>query len=125
MFIDNIFRFVLAGAEVSTLLGKIPSRAGYQPTLFSETADFQERITSTKNGSITSIRAIYVPADDLTDPGVVSVFAHLDALIVLSREIANLGIYPAIDPLESDQRFLTQKSSAKSIILLPMRSKGF
>lgn len=105
-FADNIFRFVLAGAEVSALLGRIPSQAGYQPTLFSEMSGLQERITSTEQGSITSIQAVYVPADDLTDPGVVSVFTHLDSSIVLSREIADLGIYPAVDPLESDSKIL-------------------
>lgn len=109
LFVDNIFRFVLAGAEVSALLGRIPSQAGYQPTLFSEMSELQERITSTEQGSITSIQAVYVPADDLTDPGVVSVFAHLDSSIVLSREIADLGIYPAVDPLESDSKILDPK----------------
>jgi F-type H+-transporting ATPase subunit beta len=109
LFVDNVFRFVLAGAEVSALLGRIPSQAGYQPTLFSEMAELQERITSTEQGSITSIQAVYVPADDLTDPGVVSVFAHLDSSIVLSREIADLGIYPAVDPLESDSKVLDPK----------------
>lgn len=109
LFADNIFRFVLAGAEVSALLGRIPSQAGYQPTLFSEMSGLQERITSTEQGSITSIQAVYVPADDLTDPGVVSVFAHLDSSIVLSREIADLGIYPAVDPLEVDSKILDPK----------------
>lgn len=105
-FADNIFRFTLAGAEVSALLGRIPSQTGYQPTLFQEISELEERITSTKEGSITSIQAVYVPADDLTDPGVVSVFSHLDSSIVLSREIADLGIYPAVDPLESSSRIL-------------------
>ncbi len=109
LFADNIFRFVLAGAEVSALLGRIPSQAGYQPTLFSEMSGLQERITSTESGSITSIQAVYVPADDLTDPGVVSVFTHLDSSIVLSREIADLGIYPAVDPLEVDSKILDPK----------------
>jgi F-type H+-transporting ATPase subunit beta len=109
LFVDNVFRFVLAGCEVSALLGRIPSQAGYQPTLFNEMAEFQERITSTKDGSVTSIQAIYVPADDLTDPGVISVFSHLDSSIVLSREIADLGIYPAVDPLESDSKILDPK----------------
>ncbi|MBU4298651.1 F0F1 ATP synthase subunit beta [Patescibacteria group bacterium] len=109
LFMDNVFRFVLAGAEVSALLGRIPSQTGYQPTLFSEMSELQERITSTELGSITSIQAVYVPADDLTDPGVVSVFAHLDSSIVLSREIADLGIYPAVDPLESDSKILDPK----------------
>jgi len=109
LFMDNIFRFVLAGSEVSALLGRIPSQTGYQPTLFSEIAELEERVTSTESGSITSIQAVYVPADDLTDPGVVSVFSHLDSTIVLSREIADLGIYPAIDPLESDSKILDPK----------------
>ena len=109
LFMDNIFRFVLAGCEVSALLGRIPSQTGYQPTLFSEIAELEERIASTESGSITSIQAVYVPADDLTDPGVVSVFSHLDSTIVLSREIADLGIYPAIDPLESDSKILDPK----------------
>lgn len=105
-FADNIFRFTLAGSEVSALLGRIPSQTGYQPTLFQEISELEERITSTKEGSITSIQAVYVPADDLTDPGVVSVFSHLDSSIVLSREIADLGIYPAVDPLESSSQIL-------------------
>jgi len=106
LFIDNIFRFVQAGCEVSTLLGRIPSQTGYQPTLFSEVGALQERITSTKDGSITSIQAVYVPADDLTDPAVVSTFSHLDATIVLSRLIADLGIYPSIDVLEGTSTIL-------------------
>lgn len=108
-FADNIFRYALAGCEVSALLGRIPSQTGYQPTLFAEMAELQERITSTEKGSITAIEAVYVPADDLTDPGVVSVFGHLDSIVVLSREIANLGIYPAIDPLQSDSKILDPK----------------
>jgi len=106
IFLDNIFRYVLAGCEVSALLGRIPSQTGYQPTLSSDVAQIEERITSTNLGSITSFQAVYVPADDLTDPGVSSIFSHLDASIVLSREIANLGIYPAIDPLASYSKFL-------------------
>jgi F-type H+-transporting ATPase subunit beta len=106
LFIDNVFRFVLAGCEVSGLLGRIPSQTGYQPTLFSELGKLQERITSTKQGSITSIQAIYVPADDLTDPAIVAIFSHLDSAIVLSRQIAALGIYPAVDPLESSSSIL-------------------
>jgi len=106
LFIDNIFRFVLAGAEVSALLGRMPSAVGYQPTLGSDVGGLQERITSTKNGSITSVQAVYVPADDLTDPGVATTFAHLDATTVLSRQIAELGIYPAVDPLDSTSRIL-------------------
>lgn len=109
LFIDNIFRFVLAGSEVSALLGRPPSAVGYQPTLATEMGALQERITSTKDGSITSIQAVYVPADDLTDPGVATTFTHLDASTVLSRQIAELGIYPAVDPLESTSRILDPK----------------
>lgn len=106
LFIDNIFRFVQAGSEVSALLGRMPSAVGYQPTLANELGALQERITSTKNGSITSVQAVYVPADDLTDPAPATTFAHLDATTVLSRSIVELGIYPAIDPLESTSRIL-------------------
>ena len=106
LFIDNIFRFVQAGSEVSALLGRMPSAVGYQPTLATELGALQERITSTKNGSITSVQAVYVPADDLTDPAPATTFAHLDATTVLSRSIVELGIYPAIDPLESTSRIL-------------------
>ena len=106
LFIDNIFRFVQAGSEVSALLGRMPSAVGYQPTLSSEMGEMQERITSTKDGSITSVQAIYVPADDLTDPAPATTFAHLDASTVLSRQIAALGIYPAVDPLSSNSRVL-------------------
>ncbi len=106
LFIDNIFRFVQANSEVSTLLGRIPSAVGYQPTLSTDIGDLQERITSTKNGSITSVQAIYVPADDLTDPAPATTFAHLDATTVLSRQISELGIYPAVDPLDSTSRLL-------------------
>jgi len=106
LFIDNIFRFVQANSEVSTLLGRIPSAVGYQPTLSTDVGDLQERITSTKNGSITSVQAIYVPADDLTDPAPATTFSHLDATTVLSRQIAELGIYPAVDPLDSTSRML-------------------
>ena len=106
MFIDNIFRFAQAGAEMSALLGRIPSAVGYQPTLATEMGRLQERITSTKNGSITSIQAVYVPADDLTDPAPAAVFAHLDATTVLNRKIAEKGIYPAVDPLDSTSRIL-------------------
>lgn len=107
LFIDNIFRFVQAGSEVSALLGRMPSAVGYQPTLATEMGGLQERITSTKDGSITSIQAVYVPADDLTDPAPATTFAHLDATTVLSRKIAELGIYPAVDPLDSTSRILT------------------
>jgi F-type H+-transporting ATPase subunit beta len=106
LFIDNIFRFVQAGSEVSALLGRMPSAVGYQPTLGSEMGELQERITSTKKGSITSVQAIYVPADDLTDPAPATTFSHLDATTVLSRQIAELGIYPAVDPLDSTSRIL-------------------
>jgi F-type H+-transporting ATPase subunit beta len=106
-FVDNIFRFTQAGSEVSALLGRMPSAVGYQPTLASEMGAMQERITSTKKGSITSVQAVYVPADDLTDPAPATTFAHLDATTVLSRKIAELGIYPAVDPLDSTSRILT------------------
>jgi len=106
MFIDNIYRYTLAGVEVSALLGRMPSAVGYQPTLAAEMGALQERITSTKTGSITSIQAVYVPADDLTDPSPATTFAHLDATVVLSRQIAELGIYPAVDPLDSTSRQL-------------------
>ena len=105
-FVDNIFRFTQAGSEVSALLGRMPSAVGYQPTLATEMGAMQERITSTKNGSITSVQAVYVPADDLTDPAPATTFAHLDATTVLSRKIAELGIYPAVDPLDSTSRQL-------------------
>ena len=106
-FIDNIFRFTQAGSEVSALLGRMPSAVGYQPTLATEMGAMQERITSTKKGSITSVQAVYVPADDLTDPAPATTFAHLDATTVLSRKLAALGIYPAVDPLDSTSRILT------------------
>ncbi|MDM7322111.1 MAG: F0F1 ATP synthase subunit beta, partial [Gammaproteobacteria bacterium] len=106
MFIDNIYRYTLAGTEVSALLGRMPSAVGYQPTLAEEMGVLQERITSTKTGSITSVQAVYVPADDLTDPSPATTFSHLDATVVLSRDIAALGIYPAIDPLDSTSRQL-------------------
>ena len=107
LFIDNIFRFTQAGSEVSALLGRMPSAVGYQPTLATEMGALQERITSTKKGSITSVQAVYVPADDLTDPAPATTFAHLDATTVLSRAISSLGIFPAVDPLESTSRILT------------------
>ncbi len=106
LFIDNIFRFIQAGSEVSALLGRMPSAVGYQPTLATDIGELQERITSTKNGSITSVQAVYVPADDLTDPAPATTFAHLDATTVLSRKIVEKGIYPAVDPLESNSRIL-------------------
>ena len=104
LFVDNIYRYTLAGTEVSALLGRMPSAVGYQPTLAEEMGRLQERITSTKTGSITSIQAVYVPADDLTDPSPATTFGHLDATVVLSRDIASLGIYPAVDPLDSTSR---------------------
>ena len=106
LFIDNIFRFTQAGSEVSALLGRMPSAVGYQPTLATEMGTLQERITSTRNGSVTSVQAIYVPADDLTDPAPATAFAHLDATTVLDRSISELGIYPAVDPLGSTSRIL-------------------
>jgi F-type H+-transporting ATPase subunit beta len=109
LFIDNIFRFVQAGSEVSALLGRMPSAVGYQPTLSSEMGELQERITSTRRGSVTSVQAIYVPADDLTDPAPAGTFAHLDATTVLSRAISEMGIYPAVDPLDSTSRALARQ----------------
>ena len=106
LFIDNIFRFIQAGSEVSALLGRIPSAVGYQPTLATDVGALQERISSTKNGSITSVQAVYVPADDYTDPAPATTFAHLDTIIALSRAISEQGIYPAVDPLESSSRIL-------------------
>ena len=105
-FVDNIFRFTQAGSEVSALLGRIPSAVGYQPTLATDMGNLQERITSTDKGSITSVQAIYVPADNLTDPAPATSFSHLDATTVLSRQIAEIGIYPAVDPLDSTSRIL-------------------
>ena len=130
LFIDNIFRFTQAGSEVSALLGRMPSAVGYQPTLATEMGALQERITSTKNGSITSVQAVYVPADDLTDPAPATTFAHLDATTVLDRGIASLGIYPAVDPLDSTSRILTPEivgqehyDVARSVIQLLQRYK--
>ena len=119
LFIDNIFRFVQAGSEVSALLGRMPSAVGYQPTLASEMGNLQERITSTKYGSITSVQAVYVPADDLTDPAPATTFSYLDASTVLSRKIASLGIYPAVDPLESSSRILNPNVVVR-IIMIPL-----
>ncbi len=113
LFIDNIFRFTQAGSEVSALLGRMPSAVGYQPTLANEMGALQERITSTKKGSITSVQAVYVPADDLTDPAPATTFAHLDATTVLSRAISSQGIYPAVDPLESTSRILSEEILGK------------
>ena len=130
LFIDNIFRFTQAGSEVSALLGRMPSAVGYQPTLATEMGFLQERITSTKRGSITSVQAIYVPADDLTDPAPATAFAHLDATTVLSRKIVELGIYPAVDPLESTSRILTPEivgdahyNTAQRVIQILQRNK--
>ena len=109
LFIDNIFRFVQAGSEVSALLGRMPSAVGYQPTLASELGALQERIASTDKGSITSIQAVYVPADDLTDPAPATTFAHLDSTVVLARSLSELGIYPAVDPLDSSSIVLDPK----------------
>jgi len=109
LFVDNVFRFVLAGCEVSALMGRIPSQTGYQPTLFSEMGSLEERITSNNNGSITSMQAVYVPADDLTDPAVVAIFSHLDSSLVLSRQIASLGIFPAVAPLDTTSSILNPR----------------
>ena len=125
LFVDNIFRFSQAGSEVSALLGRTPSAVGYQPTLAAEMGDLQERITSTKKGSITSFQAVYVPADDLTDPAPATTFAHLDATIVLERSIAELGIYPAVDPLASKSRALGAESSARSITTSPAACRKY
>jgi len=119
LFIDNIFRFVQAGSEVSALLGRIPSAVGYQPTLGTEMGALQERIASTVRGSITSVQAVYVPADDLTDPAPATTFAHLDATTVLSRRIAELGLYPAVDPLESTSRIMDPNVIALLLSALP------
>ncbi len=125
LFIDNIFRFTQANSEVSALLGRMPSAVGYQPTLATDLGELQERITSTLKGSITSVQAIYVPADDLTDPAPATTFAHLDATTVLSRQIAELGIYPAVDPLDSTSRILTLPSWDRSIMNAPVKSRGY
>ena len=124
LFIDNIFRFTQAGSEVSALLGRIPSAVGYQPTLATEMGALQERITSTTNGSITSVQAVYVPADDLTDPAPATTFAHLDATTVLSRSISELGIYPAVDPLESSSRILDPRIVGKEHYEIAMQVKN-
>ena len=113
LFIDNVFRYMLAGSEVSALLGRMPSAVGYQPTLASEMGDLQERITSTNRGSITSVQAVYVPADDFTDPAIQTTFAHLGATVSLDRRIAELGIYPAVNPLDSFSRILEPRTVGK------------
>jgi F-type H+-transporting ATPase subunit beta len=120
-FVDNIFRFTQAGSEVSALLGRIPSAVGYQPTLGTDMGGMQERITSTNKGSITSVQAVYVPADDLTDPAPASTFAHLDATTVLSRSIAEKGIYPAVDPLDSTSRMLDPRILGEEHYLVARR----
>jgi len=130
LFIDNIYRFVQAGSEVSALLGRVPSAVGYQPTLANEIGSLQERITSTKSGSITSVQAVYVPADDFTDPAIATTFAHLDATTVLSRELVELGIYPAVSPLDSTSRMLDWDTlgaehyqTARSVVSILQRYK--
>ena len=125
LFIDNIFRFVQAGSEVSALLGRMPSAVGYQPTLGSEMGELQERITSTSKGSITSVQAIYVPADDLTDPAPATTFSHLDATTVLSRQISEMGIYPAVDPLDSTSRILDPNIIGRTTTAWPGMSRKF
>jgi len=122
-FMDNVFRFVQAGSEVSSLLGRVPSAVGYQPTLSEEMGQLQERITSTKKGSITSVQAIYVPADDLTDPAPATTFTHLDSTVVLSRQLASLGIYPAIEPLESNSTALEPEIVGEEHYAVAMRTK--
>ena len=122
-FVDNIYRYTLAGTEVSALLGRMPSAVGYQPTLAEEMGRLQERITSTKTGSITSIQAVYVPADDLTDPSPATTFQHLDATVVLSRDIAALGIFPAVDPLDSTSRQIDPNVIGEAALQLPRRSR--
>ena len=124
LFVDNIFRFTQAGSEVSALLGRIPSAVGYQPTLGTDMGALQERITSTNKGSITSVQAVYVPADDLTDPAPATTFAHLDATTVLNRSIAELGIYPAVDPLGFHSRILDPRSLATSTTTPPVRCRN-
>jgi F-type H+-transporting ATPase subunit beta len=124
LFIDNIFRFIQAGAEVSALLGRMPSAAGYQPTLGTDVGELQERIVSTRHGSITSVQAVYVPADDLTDPAPATAFAHLDATTVLSRRIAELGIYPAVDPLDSSSRILDPRVVGEDHYRIARRVQG-
>ena len=125
MFIDNIYRYILAGMEVSALLGRMPSAVGYQPTLATEMGALQERITSTKKGSITSFQAIYVPADDYTDPGIVTTFGHLDAVVSLERSLAAQGLYPAVDPLISSSRVLEPSIVGKEHYDVAQRSSGY
>jgi ATP synthase F1 subcomplex beta subunit len=125
LFIDNIFRFTQAGSEVSALLGRMPSAVGYQPTLGTDLGALEERITSTSKGSITSVQAVYVPADDLTDPAPATTFAHLDGTLVLSRQIAELGIYPAVDPLDSTSRILDPNVVGKNTTPLLVKFSKF
>ncbi len=124
LFIDNIFRFAQAGSEVSALLGRMPSEVGYQPTLATEMAELQERITSTRRGSITAVQAVFVPADDLTDPAPATVFAHLDATITLTRELAEKGIYPAVDPLQSDSRLMDPRVLSRDHYTVAQRTRA-
>lgn len=124
LFIDNIFRFAQAGSEVSALLGRMPSEVGYQPTLATEMAELQERITSTRRGSITAVQAVFVPADDLTDPAPATVFAHLDATITLTRELAEKGIYPAVDPLQSDSRLMDPRILSREHYAVAQRTRA-
>ena len=124
LFIDNIFRYIQAGAEVSALLGRLPSAVGYQPTLESEMGMLQERITTTNRGSVTSVQAVYIPADDVTDPAVVATFAHLDAAIVLSRRQVSLGLYPAIDPLASNSSLLTPENVGQEHYAISMQVRS-
>ncbi len=124
LFIDNIFRFAQAGSEVSALLGRMPSEVGYQPTLATEMAELQERITSTRRGSITAVQAVFVPADDLTDPAPATVFAHLDATITLTRELAEKGIYPAVDPLQSDSRLMDPRVLSREHYAVAQRTRA-
>ncbi|MEL7637835.1 MAG: F0F1 ATP synthase subunit beta, partial [Anaerolineaceae bacterium] len=124
IFIDNIYRFIQAGSEVSALLGRLPSEMGYQPTLESEMGLLQERITSTSRGSITSVQAVYIPADDVTDPAVAATFSHLDATTVLSRRLVSMGLYPAIDPLQSTSNLLTPESVGKEHFDVAMKVRA-
>jgi F-type H+-transporting ATPase subunit beta len=125
LFFDNIYRYVQAGLEVSLLRARIPSEVGYQPTLFTEMGQLQERIASTKDGAITSVQAVYVPADDLADPGPASVFAHLDASVVLSRRIAEQGLYPAVDPLQSSSQILEPRIAGSEHVEVARKTRGY
>jgi F-type H+-transporting ATPase subunit beta len=125
LFFDNIYRYVLAGLEVSLLRGRIPSEVGYQPTLATEIGTLQERIASTEDGAITSVQAVYVPADDIADPGPASIFSHLDATVVLSRRVAEMGLYPAIDPLQSSSQLLEPWAVGEEHVEIARRTKGY